>query len=209
MMRKITIKILIPLESYTPYGVLVKNTGVCQEYATAFKLLLNRLGMECIVVSSEGMNHAWNIVKIDGDYYHVDVTWDDPIPDRKNQTSYKYFNLSDKKMGEDHYWDRSNYPSCTSEKYAYFSDIHYTIVGDYLYYSSKTNDRLYKIKADGTNKTQITKDRALFPVVHGDWIYFSDYSYGGYLFKIRKDGTAQTQLNDSHSVNLYIENEIL
>jgi len=66
----------MPVTSYTPYGVLVNKRAVCQGYALTYKLLMDKLGVECYMVISESMNHAWNIVKIDGEYYHVDVTWD-------------------------------------------------------------------------------------------------------------------------------------
>lgn len=64
--------------SHTAYGALVQRTPVCQGYALAYKLLLSRLGIGCIFVSSDEMIHGWNMVQLDGAWYHVDVTWDDP-----------------------------------------------------------------------------------------------------------------------------------
>ncbi len=63
--------------SYTAYSVFVRNEGVCQGYAYAFKYLMDAVGIECYVVSSNEINHAWNVVKLDGEYYMVDVTEDD------------------------------------------------------------------------------------------------------------------------------------
>ena len=63
--------------SYTTYGALVLHTAVCGGYATAYKALLNKVGIEAYVCTSESMNHAWNIVTVNGKKYHVDCTWDD------------------------------------------------------------------------------------------------------------------------------------
>ena len=104
-----------PKEEYTPYGVLIKGVGSCSSYAKAFQKLCNLAGVKCIYVSgtSKGVLHAWNIVKIKGRYYHVDVTWDDPVTSSGRQLlRYDYFNLPDSKMMKDHQWDRSKYPPC-------------------------------------------------------------------------------------------------
>lgn len=63
---------------FTLKGVFVDRIAVCQGYATAYSFLLNEVGVESMIVSSNAMNHAWNLVNIDGNWYHVDVTWDDP-----------------------------------------------------------------------------------------------------------------------------------
>ncbi len=63
---------------YTLKGVFVDRIAVCQGYATAYSFLLSEVGVESMLVASDPMNHAWNLVKIDGNWYHVDVTWDDP-----------------------------------------------------------------------------------------------------------------------------------
>ncbi|MDR1927804.1 MAG: hypothetical protein LBQ33_04105 [Oscillospiraceae bacterium] len=63
---------------YTVYGVFAENIAVCQGYALAYMLLMEELGVSCIFVPSVPMNHAWNLVRLDGAWYHVDATWDDP-----------------------------------------------------------------------------------------------------------------------------------
>ncbi len=68
-----------PTVSHSAYGALTKGTAVCQGYALAYKLLLTRVGVPCVFVTSTSMNHAWNMVQIDGGWYHVDSTWDDPV----------------------------------------------------------------------------------------------------------------------------------
>ena len=85
----------IPDESYTAYGVLVNRTAVCQGYALAYKYLLNKAGINCYMVSSETMNHAWNLIVLNGKYYQVDVTWDDPTWDRIGRVRHEYMFRSD------------------------------------------------------------------------------------------------------------------
>jgi uncharacterized repeat protein (TIGR02543 family) len=65
--------------AHTAYGAFVEKEPVCDGYAKAFKMLMNKAGIECHVVGGlgNGGGHAWNIVKIGNDYYEVDVTWDD------------------------------------------------------------------------------------------------------------------------------------
>lgn len=68
-----------PASSHNPYGALCLGTAVCEGYARAYQLLLEQVGVSCAYVSSESMAHGWNMVELDGAWYHVDVTWDDPI----------------------------------------------------------------------------------------------------------------------------------
>lgn len=102
---------------YEADGVLLKGTGVCQSYALAYELLLERMGIESEMLASDAMDHAWNLVCIDGVWCHVDCTWDDP-----NEGGYEchdYFGINDALMARDHEWDRSAYRACTSLEYFY------------------------------------------------------------------------------------------
>ncbi len=63
--------------SHTAYGALVNRISVCDGYAKAYMYLLERVGIESQIIRSDAMNHAWNMVYIDGVPYHVDVTHDD------------------------------------------------------------------------------------------------------------------------------------
>ena len=108
----------IPAISYTAYGALVNRTSVCAGYALAYERLMDQVGIPCEYVTGMTTNgyHAWNIIQIDGEWYHVDVTWDDPTPDREGYVRYKYFLKSDKAMSRDHVsWEASH--TCTSTKY--------------------------------------------------------------------------------------------
>ena len=100
---------------YTADGVLLEGTGVCDSYTRAYNLLLQEFGFECIRLTSEPMDHAWNLVKIDGQWCHIDVTWDDP--NEGGYENHHYFGLTDERMSQDHDWDRTDpdYPQCTSD----------------------------------------------------------------------------------------------
>ena len=60
-------------------GSFDKGEGVCESYAKVYQLVMNALGYESIMVAgtSNGEGHVWNLVKLDGDYYYIDCTWDD------------------------------------------------------------------------------------------------------------------------------------
>ena len=85
-------------DAFNAYGVLVNKIGVCQSYTLAYNLLLNKLGFDTSCVTSTELNHIWSMVKIGDSYYHVDVTHDDPITDRKGISKYTYFLCSDAEL---------------------------------------------------------------------------------------------------------------
>ena len=88
---------------YSAYDLLVNGTAVCQGYAIAYMDLMNRAGVPCVQVISEEMNHAWNLVQIDGCWYHVDVTWDDPLSDQHGRVLHQYLLISDVLMSDPAY----------------------------------------------------------------------------------------------------------
>ncbi len=89
--------------SYSAYGALVDRMAVCQGYALAYKLLCNRAGIECYMVSSQKMNHAWNLIRLDESYYQVDTTWDDPVWDSLGLVRHTNMFVSDEAFGQNHY----------------------------------------------------------------------------------------------------------
>ena len=84
---------------YSAYNLLVENTAVCQGYAEAFWYIMYKLGIDCKLVSSDSLNHAWNLVKIDNSWYHIDTTWNDPVPDVEGSSHHDFLLLSDTEMG--------------------------------------------------------------------------------------------------------------
>ncbi|MHC6179236.1 transglutaminase domain-containing protein [Clostridium sp. JNZ X4-2] len=116
----------LPDDSYTAYGVLINGAGVCQGYADAMDRLLTAAGIECKMVigkANDGdgwVDHAWNIVKIQGRYYELDSTWDDPVTsDGSHLISHSYFNVTDNQIAKNHIWDKSKYPQCNSTDYSF------------------------------------------------------------------------------------------
>lgn len=104
---------------YSPYTLLTENKGVCQAYALVLYRMLEMLGFEVQYVPGKvgEQLHAWVLVKLDNAWYHIDVTWDDPLPDRKGEVRYNYFLVSDRQLAQDHTWDYTSFPAATSEAY--------------------------------------------------------------------------------------------
>ncbi len=101
------------------YTALSLGTGVCGAYAKAMQLLCWAAGLPCNVVQGEAIavsgvwtGHAWNQVQIDGEWYQMDVTFDDPLG--LTVLRYNYFNVTDADLEKDHRWDHASFPSCTS-----------------------------------------------------------------------------------------------
>jgi len=87
----------------TVYGCLVDGEAHCEGYAKAFQYLCAQVGIECVVVTgvtSDGENHAWNQVEIDGEWFNVDVTWDDL--DVETGGRHLYFMCDDEFMSKSH-----------------------------------------------------------------------------------------------------------
>ncbi len=106
-----------PRESYTPYGALVDHAAVCLGFASAFQLLADMAGLECITVigasSSNQSDHAWNMVRLDGEWYCLDVTWDRRRDD--DNGAWRYFNItSDEMARSNHQWDYAGVPEATA-----------------------------------------------------------------------------------------------
>lgn len=110
----------------TSYGCLVQGKAVCSGYSSAFQLLMQRLGIDCGKVngtrSSEEGSHQWNFVKLDEEYYFIDVTWDDPVmPDGKEVKTHEYFLISHDDLARTHKPnDELPYPQTTGVRYNYY-----------------------------------------------------------------------------------------
>ena len=74
---------------------ILTHKGVCQSYALFFREIMNMLGIPCEFVTSYEAEHMWNIIEIDGKWYHVDVTVDDPVSDLLGRVYHEYFLLDD------------------------------------------------------------------------------------------------------------------
>lgn len=115
-----------PRESFTPYGGLVNRTAVCLGYATTFQLLMDLAGVECItVVGAAGAadnsmeDHGWNMVRLNGNWYCVDVTWDANYREYGStsgrEREWVYFNITSDRMAlTDHQWDYAHVPEAVT-----------------------------------------------------------------------------------------------
>jgi len=106
--------------SHQASGALLTGKAVCSGYASAFLLLMETAGIPCKYVYND--DHAWNLVQVDNEWYHVDVTWDDPVPDAPGVTDYSYFMMTDaeiKSHDSHHGWsfEGPEQVLCSSSKY--------------------------------------------------------------------------------------------
>lgn len=114
-------------DSTTIYGCLVTRKVICSGYSAGFKYLADKLGLESIRVGGKtkdtGESHQWNCVKVDGDYYYIDITWDDKL--NKDPTirsrDYEYFLINEQELLLTHEIEEGqNLPECTQTKYNYY-----------------------------------------------------------------------------------------
>lgn len=167
--------------NYTSYGVLMEGSGVCQSYAFAYMYIMNHLGIETHFLASDPMNHSWDMIKIDGSYYNVDCTFDDPTwngGDRFGAAEHTYFLRSTSEMENLGHTFQTKPYSCTSTKY---SNVFWRNVESPVYFQS---GKAYFIEnkslnsytlSDGTKKKLYT-DLPYYYVSlarNGDFLYYN------------------------------------
>lgn len=111
-------------------SALLYHSSVCAGYSKAFQYILNRMGMFCTYITGtikDGGDHGWNMVRIDGNYYYVDVTWGDPVFMNQvegasgSRTNYNYLCCTEMDLFKTHTPDDSvELPECTSDAYNYY-----------------------------------------------------------------------------------------
>lgn len=90
-------KKIINYKSDNAYGVLIEGFGLCGGYTDAMTLFLEKFSIPNIKISTE--NHIWNYVKVDDKWYHLDLTWDDPVTDdEKEILDHSYFLINDNEL---------------------------------------------------------------------------------------------------------------
>ncbi len=120
--------------SDNPYGALINGKSICTGYTTTFQLFMEMLGIECrsiYATADGGEAHAWNEVCLDGEWYCVDVTWDDPVPDSDGRTViHSYFNVTSEYMRDTgHEWDENDLPEADCYDLAYSTVKRVTVSG--------------------------------------------------------------------------------
>ena len=126
-------------DSFNHVSNLLNNkTGVCQGYSVTFYIFMKQMGIPCTLVmgKTDNVSHAWNAVKLDGNWYYIDVTWDDPVVNGKSNypggdnISYEYllctYNHISKTHTEDNYIGTTPLPNGISNDY---NDLMYRMSG--------------------------------------------------------------------------------
>ncbi len=138
----------LPLASYTPFGVVINEVAVCQGYAELYSYLLSCVGIKSYLCSSDVMVHVWNIVVIDGEYYYVDVTWDDPVWDVSGRVTHTNFLCSYEDFKKHHHKngviDYDTTPSSTRFDDSFWRDSisSFQLIGDEIYYVDHEDARI-------------------------------------------------------------------
>ena len=220
----------LPNSVFTIEGTLVEGKAVCQGYALAYQYLLNKVGIESKYVASSAMNHGWNLVKIFGRWYHVDVTWDDPVWDQLGQVKHQYFLLSDAGItGLKHYswevWDNGTEtaPAAVSEVYnTYFwrnIDTGIWYYKEKMYYMEISSTTVGQIKCQSiydSSATVLATVDMKWPYVGMPNYYWGNssktilyngqfyYSSPDALYRINLDGSGNTKIADVRYTNQYV-----
>ena len=203
---------------YRPEGVFVHRSAVCQGYAEAYSLLLTRLGYTSRVVSSSAMNHAWNMVLLDGTWYHVDVTWDDPTNGfdgdfcRGGYVRHDYFLKSDAEMRDlEHSGWSSTVTADVSGSYEGYcfrdGEGMMNYKDGYWYY--KQADTIRRAKVDGSDAVDASitlKKQYVF--LHDGLLYYTD---GVFIYAMDTDFSDPRKVDfaDYPVVNLFLKLDTL
>ena len=137
-------------------GALLEGTAVCDGYAKTYALTLRKLGITGVLVTSKDIGHAWNMVELDGNWYQVDCTWDDPV-DGSDQLGYcmhKHLLCTTEEMNTNHNDDGDDSVAFDLEN-----------IG---------TQNIVNLATDDTYENTWWKDKksAIFPC-GGDWYYAS------------------------------------
>lgn len=204
------------LSIYGPDQLFTGGTGVCQAYMLAYAAVLDDLGIENTHATSYAMVHTWNMVELDGSWYHVDVTWNDP-DNGPLRTQYKYFLLSDAGMQNNRHYDWAASQVASDTTYdAYFwrsTSTPMGITGSKVFFlDDKVADggirtiRLWNIGADTTSAVHsfsIADASGAYSYTEGVHAITADASkvYFGVrnnLYSIRHSGADETLLYSSN-----------
>jgi hypothetical protein len=176
--------------AHTPYGALVQGSAVCDGYSTAFNLMMKLMGVECELVYGRAsyngylQPHAWNRIKIEGKYYHIDVTWDDPVPDKGDAVSYTYFNLTDKAIAKDH---QMLVP--TSKKSESLERNYFQVMGTLARSQAEAENMISKALSAGTGI-----------VLKGDGVELKDIDLRALLKAQNKSVSIQYSINEAQNI---------
>lgn len=169
-------------DAHSIVGAFLHNKAVCEGIAKAFKLLCNEFGIKCIVVlgkaDKEGdfsgdKYHAWNLVKIGDESYHVDVTWDNMYDTEIHHISYDYFNVTTKDILKDHQPIGDPLPLCDSTRLNYFYSTKsfvstYSEIVELMYTRFNAKEIMFKANTDKGEFQRIDelKEKTVAAIMH-------------------------------------------
>ena len=172
-------------DSVNPYGVLINGESICMGYTTTFHMFMDMLGVESVIVrgSSDGEEHAWNMVKLGEKWYHVDVTWDDFIPDEPDRQAFHLYTLvTDSVMKDMHVWDDSATEPADDD-----SLIYYKIKGLYADTKDEVEQILNATYESGAKTAEVMTPNSgvqVFKNVSSYWIVeLGEYTVTLYWFR--------------------------
>ncbi|MBR3840531.1 MAG: hypothetical protein IKM20_05300 [Erysipelotrichales bacterium] len=170
--------------SFSTVGPLFNGKAVCSGYSQGYLYLLDKIGIEAKYLTSSSMNHGWNIVKYNGNWYHVDITYDDPIPDVLGFVDYKYFMMNDEEMSVDHSWDDKTI-SMTSKTLASDNYIFNQSISDAFYYDGYwyyvKEQKIVRSKIDGSEFAVVSDASNVMDIYMHDGTIFYTTSANGYF----------------------------
>ena len=120
----------LPRKYHTAEGTLIENIGVCDGFTKALQLIYDKAGIESIIVlgTLDGNPHAWNLVKIEDNWYNVDITSSRSILSETGVINHAYFNLTNQKMKRIATFDNEELiPKTDSTKYDFYEYNNYMI----------------------------------------------------------------------------------
>lgn len=179
----------------TAYGCLVQHKAVCSGYSAAFQLIMQRLGVECGRINgtkiTESGAHQWNYICLDGEYYFMDLTWDDPLNDDGNDSRiYDYFLISDADLAYTHVSDRTHpQPVCSGTRYNYFyyNGLYFDVY-DFRYVSDAAErmreNNSFSVKFSTPDELQ----KAVEELVESQGIFELDFVSGGITYSVSASG---------------------
>lgn len=208
-----------PEKCHKAYGALIDGEAVCDGYSKAASLLLNLCDVECEMVygvtfsySSSPGNHAWNIVKINDYYYHMDITFDDADGDGDSIKLYhEYVNLSDKQISASRFWNKDLYPKCEKDNEDYNNLLN--MVRNTIYTDNEIikifSKNLYKKDYKSVNITRLTDDLVAQIQLYEDWLYYINETDNNYIYKMKTDGSENTLAYNKSATHIVIMDDLL
>lgn len=178
----------------TAYGCLVKGNAVCQGYAEAFLLLMDKLGIPAGMVAgvTDVGLHAWNYVYVNGAYYWLDTTWDDPsFTNGEGSLQHTYFLINDEMLLRSRTIDdvgNGYVPVCTTLDANYFVRNDNYLTG---YQFSDIDLRLSKAAAEGGIEVMFSDSGALDAAYEA--LFTEQEIWDAAIFKTRKATVAYSK----------------